>query len=93
MGAVMTATLLAFPPAAMGRLVSTVRLLHLDGRPFASTGFLPGNPGAQWEWIQETVAAELGADPESIHATDDDLVTVEGIPCFTCEIRRPRHLC
>lgn len=86
-------TLLAFPPAAMGRLVSTVRLLHLDGRPFASAGFLPSRANDPWNWIVETVAAELDSAPETIHATDDDLVTVDGIPCFLVEITRPKCFC
>lgn len=93
----MNATLLEFPPAARSRLLSRVALLHLDRRPFASTSFLPGaGPGAAWNWIVETVARELEADPESVHCDEGesgcDVITVDGLPVYQVEITRPSAL-
>ncbi len=86
----MTATVLLFPPAASARLQSTVSLFHLDGRLFASAGFLPGDPGTAWGWIVETVAAALDCDEADVHCADDcDLVTAGGIPAYMVEILRP----
>lgn len=66
--------------------VHTVRLLHLDGRPFASTGFLPGDPpAARWDWIAETVAAECECDPDEVdcmESDDGDMITVDGLPVY-----------
>lgn len=88
----MTATLLAFPAERAYRLQSTVSLLHLNGRLFASASFLPGDPGAAWDWIVETVAAALGCDEADVHCADDcDLVTAGGIPAYMVEIVRPVH--
>jgi hypothetical protein len=80
---------LPFPPAASARLLSTVTLLHLDGRELATSAFLPGNPGDAWSWIVETVAREMGCLEEEVHARDTDVVTVEGIPAYRVEILRP----
>lgn len=80
----MTATILLFPtrPAAL----RTIRLCHLDGRLFASAGFLAGDPSAGWTWIAETVAAELGCFPEDVHCMESegegDLITADGIPAY-----------
>ena len=64
----------------------TVRLYHLDGRPWASAGFLsPFQPGAKWDWIRETIAAECECEPDQVGTmeTDDgDVVTVDGMPCY-----------
>lgn len=87
----MTATLIAFPPQP--QMLSHVHLLHLDGRPWASAGFLPGDPGAAWAWIAETVAAELECSEEDVHAGESeegDTVTVDGIPVYMVEIKRAR---
>lgn len=90
-----SAQILTFPmlPAASVRLTSTVNILHLDGRLFATAGFLPGNPGDAWAWIQETVAHELGCTEDDVHADESeeggDVVTVEGIPVYMVEIVRP----
>lgn len=88
-------TVLLFPASRMERLTSTVTILHLDGRQFASAGFLHGNPGDAWNWIAETVAAELGCSPEEVHSLEgedgDDTVGVDGLPCYRVEILRPRH--
>lgn len=85
---------ITFPPSASLRLVSTVNLLHLDGRLFATAGFLPGNPGDAWAWIVETVAHELSVSEDDVHAGESeegDTVTVEGIPMYMVEIiRSPR---
>ncbi len=84
--------LLSFPVEASARLISTVKLLHLDGRPFASGGFLPGNPGDAWAWIAETVATELGcleSEVEAGESEEGDVVCVEGMPCYMVEIVRP----
>jgi len=40
------------------RIMRQKQILTLDGRLFASAGFLPGDPGAVWEWIRDTVARE-----------------------------------
>lgn len=89
----MTASVLAFPPAASQRLLSRVALLTLAGKPFASTAFLPGaGPGAAWEWIAETVAHELGCSEEDVHCDEGDsgdVITVDGLPCYLVEITRP----
>jgi hypothetical protein len=88
-------TLLPFPSAASVRLQSTVNLLHLDGRLFASAGFLPGDPGAAWGWIVETVAHEHGCHEDDVHtgeSNDGDTVTVDGVPVYMVEIVRPLHL-
>jgi hypothetical protein len=72
----------------------TVRILHLDGRLFASAGFLPPyQPGAKWDWIRETVARECECAEDDVGCDDDDQVTVEGIPLFRvqtgCDGARP----
>lgn len=78
------------PPAAK-RTMRHVRILHLDGREFASAGFLPGLASAPWEWIAETVAAECECRPEQVGCMeppeDDegpgrDFITVDGLPCY-----------
>jgi hypothetical protein len=89
--------LLPFPPAASSRLFSHVALLHLDGRPFARTAFLPGaGPSAAWEWIAETVAAECDCSAEDVHCAETeeggDLITVDGLPVYMVEISRPAPL-
>jgi hypothetical protein len=90
----MTAQLVQFPPAASHRLISTVTLLHLDGRLFCTAGFLPGDPGAPWAWIQETVSAELECSEDDVHSGESeegpDTVTVDGIPVYMVEIKRGR---
>lgn len=66
--------------------VVTVRLYHLDGRPWASAGFLPPfQPGAKWDWIRETVAHECGVNEDQvgcIESDDGDLITVDGMPAY-----------
>lgn len=75
--------------AARSARTVTVRLRHLDGRPWASAGFLPPyQPGAQWDWIRETVAHECECDPnqvECIESDDGDLITVDGMPVYRVE--------
>ncbi len=85
----MSATILLFPPHRAARLRSTISLYHLDGSHFASAGFLPGDPGAQWRWIVESVAATLGCDEADVGTADNDLVTAGGIPAYMVEIVRP----
>lgn len=63
----------------------TIRLLHLDGRPWASAGFAGGDPGAAWGWVCETVAAECGVDEDAVgcaESEDGDLITVEGVAVY-----------
>lgn len=79
--------LLHFPT---GRPVTMrhVTLVTLAGAPWATAGFLPGDPGAPWAWICELVAREFECREEDVHAmeTDDgDVVTAEGIP--VCMVR------
>jgi hypothetical protein len=78
-------TLSTWQRASYRRCV-TVRLFHLDGRPWASAGFLPPyQPGARWDWIRETVAAECGADADQvgcIESDDGDMITVDGLPVY-----------
>lgn len=86
-----TATLIPFPPARSTRLMSHVNLLHLDGRLFATAGFLPGDPGAAWAWIRSIVAAELECSEDDIRcgeSDDGDTVCVEGVPVYLVEIAR-----
>lgn len=82
--------ILAFPAAASARLLSHVNLHALDGRLFASAGFLPGDPGAAWAWIVETVTAECECTEAQVNVGEDDTVTIDGLPVYTVEIIRPR---
>lgn len=72
-----------------GARTVTVRLYHLDGRPWASAGFLPPfQPGATWDWIRETVAHECECDPDQVgcmESDDGDLITVDGMPVYRVE--------
>jgi hypothetical protein len=71
-----------------------VNLLHLDGRLFATAGFLPGDPGAAWAWIQETVACEEGCSEDDVRSGESeegDTVCVDGLPVYMVEIVRPRR--
>jgi hypothetical protein len=80
-------------PAA-SRTHRTVRLLHLDGREFASAGFPngPGEASAPWSWICETVAHELECDEDDVTCLEGDdgtdLVAVEGLPVYKIAIVR-----
>jgi hypothetical protein len=72
-------------------ITSRVYLDHLDGRRWASTGFLRGTgPTAAWEWIATTVAAELDCSEEEVGCMEctegNDLVTVDGLPVYRCRI-------
>lgn len=65
--------------------IRTTRLLHLDGREWASAGFM--GPGDAWGWIVESVAAECECAEDDVHCVEDpegggDLVTVDGLPCY-----------
>jgi hypothetical protein len=63
----------------------TIRLLTLDGRPWASAGFAGGLPSDAWAWIAETVAHEHGCDEDDVHceeSEDGDLITVEGVAFY-----------
>jgi hypothetical protein len=62
-----------------------VTLLTLAGAHFASAGFLPGDPGALWAWMQETVAHEWGVEEDAVGALESDegdLITVDGMPVY-----------
>lgn len=69
--------------AHVGRVgMRTVRLLHLDGRPWASAGFLDGS---SWTWIANTVARECECDEDQVgcvESDDGDLITVDGLPVY-----------
>lgn len=84
-----TATILTHP--RLQPTHRTVRLLHLDGRPFASAGFPVAvrDPGAPWAWIAETVAHEQRCDEDQVGCIEPDndelagdLVTVDGFPVY-----------
>jgi hypothetical protein len=67
------------------RTLRTVTLLTLTGTLFATAGFLPGDPGAPWAWMQETVAHEWGVEEDAVGALegeDGDLITVDGMPVY-----------
>jgi hypothetical protein len=67
------------------RTLRTVTLLTLDGRPAFHAGFLPGDPGAPWAWMQETVAHEWGVEEDAVGAVESDegdFVTVDGMPVY-----------
>lgn len=70
--------------AATRSQVYTVRLLRLNGHPWCSAGFLPGDPpGSHWAWIASTVARECEVDEDQVGTmeTDEgDVVTVDGLP-------------
>lgn len=80
----MTATLLTFPKPLHLPRPRTVTLLTLSGAPFCSAGFLPGDPGAPWAWIQSCVSEEWGCSEEQVGASEgndgEDFVTVDGVP-------------
>jgi hypothetical protein len=69
-----------------------VTLLHLSGALFATAGFLPGDAGAPWAWIQETVAAECGVAEDAVGCAEageeggGDFVTVDGLPVYRVQI-------
>lgn len=84
---------LAFPPARSARLLSHVTLHTLDGRVLASASFLPGDPGAAWEWVVENAVRVFGCAESEVGTADGDLVTVGGIPAYMVEIVRPAKWC
>lgn len=65
-----------------------ITLLTLDGRFFATAGFLPGSIGDAWAWVQETVAREAGCHEDDVHVLEDpegefgDLITADGMPVY-----------
>jgi hypothetical protein len=77
-----------FPKTRPAPTLRHVHLLHLDGRPFCSAGFLPGLASAPWSWICEVVAAEHECSEEDVGCAeagedlDGDFVTVNGIPAY-----------
>ena len=80
----MTATVHILPTRLAATTMRHVTLLRLDGRTWATAGFLPGDPGAPWAWIQETIAheCECNEDDVTVLETEDDgdLITADGIP-------------
>jgi hypothetical protein len=70
-----------------------VTLLTLEGAPFASAGFLPGDPGAPWAWIQSLVASEWGVEEDAVGTLeseeDGDLITVDGLPMYRVALPAP----
>lgn len=65
--------------------VRFVRLLHLDGREWASAGFI--GPYDAWGWIVDSVVAEHGVHEDDVGCLEDpegggDLVTVDGLPLY-----------
>jgi hypothetical protein len=83
---------LTFPPARSARLLSTVTLHTLNGEPIASADFLPGDPGAAWSWIVETVSAKVCCTADEVRVGDCDIIEVDGVPVCCVEIVRPLHL-
>lgn len=72
-----------------------VTLLHLDGRQWATAGFLPGCAGAPWAWIQEIVAHEHECSEDDVGCAEPDedegggdFVTVRGEPYYRVKIGR-----
>lgn len=62
-----------------------VHLLHLDGRPWMSTGFLaPSQVSTAWSWVAESIARECECDEDDVDCTELDdgreVVTVHGEP-------------
>jgi hypothetical protein len=83
----------ALPVPSLQRTMRHVTLLHLDGRPFATAGFLPGSASRPWEWIVETVAAECECAEESVGCQEPgedegggDFVTVDGMRVYQVAI-------
>jgi hypothetical protein len=75
-----------------------VTLLHLDGRQFATAGFLPGLASDPWAWICETVATELDVSEEAVGCLEPDesdgggdFVTVDGLPVYRVAIGGRAH--
>ncbi len=86
--------IIAFPFPPTHRWVA---LVNMAGVELARAGFPTADraPGAPWDWITETVAAELGVYPIEI-MTDEgpdgqEFITVDGLPLY--EVRILRNLC
>lgn len=83
----MTATILSFPIQ-----LTPVSLTHLDGRPWATARFIPGDAGAPWAWVARSVAIECECNEEDVGCAEgpdgEDWVTVAGIPVYVCQIGR-----
>ena len=75
-----------------------VALFNLAGVELARAGFPTADrdPGAAWEWIVETVTAELGVPPADISCDEgpdgEDFVTVDGLHVYEMRILR-NNLC
>jgi hypothetical protein len=72
-----------------------ITLAHLDGRPWASTAFLTGDPCDTWGWVLDTVCPEWDVSEDDVGCaeTDDgDVVTVSGEPTYRI-LWRPALLC
>jgi hypothetical protein len=64
----------------------------LEGAPFASAGFLPGDPGAPWAWIQSVVAEQWGVEEDAVgtlESEEGDFVTVDGLPMYRVALPAP----
>lgn len=90
----MTAQLVEFPTGRPFQM-RTVTLLTLQGAPFATAGFLPGDPGAPWAWICECVAREWGVEEDAVGTLEPhedegggDFITVDGLPAYRVQIGR-----
>ncbi len=71
-----------------------VQLVNLAGVELARAGFprADRDPGAPWDWIAETVAAEAGVYPEQITVDEgpdgQEFITVDGLPLYEVRILR-----
>lgn len=70
-----------------------VTLLHLDGHPWHTAGFLPGDAGAPWAWIVETVSREHECSEEAVGCAEPDedegggdFVTIDGERAYRVKI-------
>lgn len=84
-----TAQIITFPRPLVIRSMRHVTLLCLTSdKVWATAGFTPGDPGAPWAWIQETVAREFGCAEDAVKTleTDDcDMITADGMP--VCRVK------
>lgn len=88
----MTATLIEFPRSAVVRTHSTVRLITIDGKEWASAGFPRGEAKASdaWSWVAATVAREWDLHEDQIGCAEgpngEDWITIDGIPAYELRI-------
>lgn len=63
--------------------MTRVRILTLlDRRPVVMTYFAADSLRSPWSWIIEKIAAIADADPDEVECSDDNTVSVAGVPMF-----------